>query len=473
MRKIAELILILFSITIFLNSCKKETDNIPPILSVVLMSESEYGKIGDTISYLITVSDENLVEELRVMAEIDGDNTDSQLNLYPKVNKYEYNYFYVIPSNVDLEGDIGITFTALDKDANEATIERTISTELVLVHSTKIVEDETWSKEYLHIVNSNLLIENEATLNIGPGTTIRFNRGCGIQIDFGKKGGISAFGTIEEPILFTANSLNKMPGLWKGLEFESTTKSYLEYCKIEYAGNSEDGAISINFGDVSVNNCTISDILGYGIRCWGGLTSFSGNLIERTSLDPLLIGTSDLSNIGENNILNADDTNKGIRVMGGTIEEGSSMSIKKQDVPYILTFQLLIKGELTIDPGVRFLFEKENSIPAHLYVLGSLNANGTENERITFALSELSEQEQWAGIRFEKVTTESILNYCDISHATCVWGSIFLDNTKSFVTITNSRISNSTGHGIYVFQDSSPILINNTFSNNADGDTNM
>ncbi len=149
------------------------------------------------------------------------------------------------------------------------------------------------------------------------------------------------------------------------------------------------------------------------------------------------------------------------------------MSVRKQTVPYILTLQLLIKGELTIDPGVTFLFEKENSLSSHLYVLGSLKANGTEQERITFALSEESEQEQWAGIRFEKVTTESILNYCDISHATCVWGSIFLDNTQSFVTISNSKISNSLGYGIYLFQESTPILINNTFSNNTDGDTNQ
>ncbi len=245
MRKIAELILILFSITIFI-SCKKEKENTPPILSVVLLNESEYGEIGDTISYLITVSDDNLVEELKVTTDIDGDNTNSQLNLYPNVNIYEYKYSYVIPGDVDLDGNIKLTFTTLDNDANEATIERTISTEHVLIHSTKIVEDETWTNEYLHIVNSVLLIENGATLNIEPGTIIRFNQDCGIQIDLGKNGAISAIGTLEEPILFTANSLGQFPGFWNGLEFESTTASFLEYCKIEYAGNSENGAVRNN-----------------------------------------------------------------------------------------------------------------------------------------------------------------------------------------------------------------------------------
>ena len=54
---------------------------------------------------------------------------------------------------------------------------RRITPEVVL-ENYQLIEDETWEPERTYIVNNTLEIPQDVTLNIPPGTTVKFGPQC-------------------------------------------------------------------------------------------------------------------------------------------------------------------------------------------------------------------------------------------------------------------------------------------------------
>jgi tetratricopeptide (TPR) repeat protein len=132
---------------------------------------------------------------------------------------------------------------------------------------------------------------------------------------------------------------------------------------------------------------------------------------------------------------------------------------------------------LTINPGSQILFDPGTS----LIINGTLNANGTSSQRITFDCS--SSPGTWGGIRFNAGSSGTV-SYCDIKHATTgITCNAYLPSISnctitgngtgisvSSVASSNNKISyntiqNNTSCGIYITQ-SVITCNNNTISSN-------
>ena len=143
--------------------------------------------------------------------------------------------------------------------------------------------------------------------------------------------------------------------------------------------------------------------------------------------------------------------------------------------PYIATDNLVLShGDvLVIGEGVEVLFEEGNI----LYILGRLEANGSEEDSIYFGPE--VEEETWGGIRFRDADSLSFLNYCVITYGIVTAGEGHGDLASSGgnililcgdVRIEHSRISHGQargfGGGIAIW-NSDPIIRNCLFSENS------
>lgn len=134
-----------------------------------------------------------------------------------------------------------------------------------------------------YIVNSNLLVNFGVTLTIEPGVTVKLDTLTCIQID----GTLIAKGSVTDSIRFTSNKSQKA-GVWGYIYFSEKSAdavydengdylsgNILEYCKIEYAGNSaisNNGALRL-VTNPFINHCTISNNSAPGIRAFGTTSS--------------------------------------------------------------------------------------------------------------------------------------------------------------------------------------------------------
>jgi len=105
----------------------------------------------------------------------------------------------------------------------------------VLVYGDQVLsEDTVWRGEIL--VEGVVAVAAQATLNVEPGTIVRFRRKGAQAPTLVVQGRIVAVGTKEAPVLFTSNFAAPAPGDWQGiLLLGSEKKNQLENCRIEGA----------------------------------------------------------------------------------------------------------------------------------------------------------------------------------------------------------------------------------------------
>jgi parallel beta-helix repeat protein len=118
--------------------------------------------------------------------------------------------------------------------------------------------DSYWPGDIL--IADNITVNDNISLTIYPGTTIKFDSGKKLTIN----GALDAQGTADNRIVFTSTS-----GTWDGISLiNADNSSTLEYCEIKYADK--------------------------GIRCVGALPTISHNLISNNSIGIYLteIGTT-------------------------------------------------------------------------------------------------------------------------------------------------------------------------------------
>lgn len=139
---------------------------------------------------------------------------------------------------------------------------------------------------------------NTSSVTIEPG--VKFIMSADSFFDIGWSGGASkivAVGTEEAPIVF--EGADDSAGSWSGIRIQQnvTTDSAIQYVNISNAGNSGNaataGAIRLSAA-IPVQNCTFSDIAGYGVAVDG-----DGNaaLVTDNTIDGATLGlVLDLTN---------------------------------------------------------------------------------------------------------------------------------------------------------------------------------
>jgi parallel beta-helix repeat protein len=212
----------------------------------------------------------------------------------------------------------------------------------------------TWSDPYADVISSDLLIgggeqdeitifttmviTNNATLTIEPGTTLHFAPGSGIIIDQGQ---IQAVGTALDPIVFTSGKVppgTAAPGDWPGITINSgNTGSVLAHVFIEYGEglqidnaapqveaftaryNSGAGLLVRNNGSLTTTEALLRyNDMGAAIETGGSLT-ISGSVIKNNTLNASSDGSQTMTAQGN---------------WWGALDEGAIMATVTTGVDY-------------------------------------------------------------------------------------------------------------------------------------------
>ncbi len=138
--------------------------------------------------------------------------------------------------------------------------------------------------------------------------------------------------------------------------------------------------------------------------------------------------------------------------------------IDPDKIDYIIDGRLNVNAALTIMPGVRIQMMAGSEI--EVGVSGSLNATGTEEQRI-FIEGEQASQGFWDYIAFNSNNPNNALHYCTITHgggsSSSFSNSIVLLDDNAQISISNCNISESGNNGVKIRSEENKL---NEFSNN-------
>ena len=129
------------------------------------------------------------------------------------------------------------------------------ATEIVLKDH-RLIENETWDPEKTYIVQGTLEIPQNITLNVPPGTTVKFRRDALLTVR-----GILRIGTSldQDPVTrlvhLTSDNVGPAPGDWSGILFDHThgLESFVRGAVIEYATT----ALDIKTTSPTVTECIL------------------------------------------------------------------------------------------------------------------------------------------------------------------------------------------------------------------------
>jgi large repetitive protein len=307
------------------------------------------------------------------------------------------------------------------------------------VIDSEITKSGTWTAENEYIISGAVYVSNGAVLTIQPGAIVKFNPGASLNFGYDSNSALIAEGTVENPILFTANSSTPSAGAWGGLNFYSNTQpnTSINHCIIEYGGNGNNEAIlKIEGCNLKIDNSIIRKSAKSGIiveydGSKGGFTSFTNNTFSDIADHDIAIAGQMIHTIGTGNIFA-----KSVRI-SGDYASATAKTWKKLNVPYIVYINIDIDGDLTIEPGAVFKFG-----PSGYFIIGNnqatrFNAVGSAAEPITFTTVALSSPEagSWRGFEFYmKTSSNSIMKHCILEYAGRGWnrGIAMYETTMAF-----------------------------------------
>ncbi len=176
-----------------------------------------------------------------------------------------------------------------------------------------------WSNNYLYVVTSNTLVQEEDTLTIEPGTRIQFDSDRYLRID----GCLMAIGTEDSMIVFTSNALNPTAGDWEGIRFTDksvdaefdtndnyVSGSIIKHARIELCGP----GLLIYDASPYITSNVFQDITHEGIDISRSETLLEYNLIRNCSLGANNFNGQIFGNIIEDNL-----SGIGMYVNGGSV----------------------------------------------------------------------------------------------------------------------------------------------------------
>jgi hypothetical protein len=191
-----------------------------------------------------------------------------------------------------------------------------------------------WSANNVYSVDGNITIPANASLNIAPGTVIKFSGNYSLIAE----GILTANGTSAAPVVFTSNA--SAPGSWDKIEIKNSS-STLDHCLIEFA---KTGVHAANY-DLTITNSEIRTLAQYGIYCPGGTSVITGNKIHYfgsggivaggTASNTLISCNEIYSGGGSGVVTNSDNIvrNNAIQNIAGT--PGAGISVQAAGNPRI------------------------------------------------------------------------------------------------------------------------------------------
>jgi len=319
-----------------------------------------------------------------------------------------------------------------------------------------ITASATWTSDKTYLISGEVNIDNNSVLTIQPGTVIKFEAGASLTIGYYSNATLIANGTASNPIIFKSSALLPSAGAWDGLYFYNYTlnNTSLAYCNIQYAGsNASYGAVNLFGCDIAINNCTISNSGSAGVYTSysnnkGGFVTYTNNTINTTAKYGIVLNAQKIATIGlGNTFTNA----KGILIQGD-YNNNTATTWRNLGAPYVITNEVSVDGNLTIEPGTTFKFDAGGWLTVGYYSTTTFTADGTSAAPITFTSSAASPTSgAWVGISFYPYTqTNSKMNYCLVDYAgsNVSYGAITIFGAS--IAFTNNTVRNSSAYGIFL-----------------------
>ena len=342
----------------------------------------------------------------------------------------------------------------------------------------------TWlDHDVPYILAGDFVVDDADTLTIEAGADFKFD-GNRIMTVYGT---LVADGTDSEHITFTSNAETPAPGDWQYIHFYSSEPGcLLDYCDFSYGGYSA-GNIRLHTTDAfPISNCSfsysgnaglfvyensqpqISDCLfsdnttnGVYVNASSGIPSIddctfedNGSYIIRTYTNNLQEITGTLTASG-----NAYDE---VLAYGANVYTGTWLD---HDIPYVIASDFVVDDSdtLTIEAGTEIKFDGNRTMT----VYGTLVADGTAAEHITFSSYEaVPAPGDWNYVLFYSSEPGCLLDYCDFSYGGSSNGNVRLHTTDAF-PISNCSFNYSAAAGLYLYENSDPLISNCVFNNNA------
>ncbi|MBP9697890.1 MAG: hypothetical protein KBD65_01730, partial [Candidatus Moranbacteria bacterium] len=171
----------------------------------------------------------------------------------------------------------------------------------ISIPGANITSDTTWQSSFPYVISGYIQISEGATLTLNPGVIIKAVHSSGpYDPTFIASGTLSALGTVESPIIFTASNDDSvggdtdgdggvpLPGHWSGIRVEPTGIARFDHATIRYAGWNGNGGGGITERANLLNAGGILEFANsetafgewYGIKHGSGTTTVTGSTIK-------------------------------------------------------------------------------------------------------------------------------------------------------------------------------------------------
>jgi hypothetical protein len=283
----------------------------------------------------------------------------------------------------------------------------------------KSTSAQTWKNLVIPYIIDNE-VDIDGNLTIEAGTQFKFEATGWLAVGYYAATTFIADGTSVSPIKFTSNASSPIAGSWRGISFYgyTQTNSKMNYCIIDYAGsNASYGSLHmLDNASISFTNNTIRNSSSYGVVADvnAGFQTFTGNTIFACVNHLISISTKHLPDLGAPNTF-TPETGKGILV-SGDVQYSSDVVWKKQTADFYITGgENDIDGNVTIEPGSKFLFVNDSYFYFGYYANTKIIAVGVPLAHIVFtSASSGPAAGAWKGLYFADFTqTNTALSYCD------------------------------------------------------------
>ena len=371
-----------------------------------------------------------------------------------------------------------------------------------------------------YVVHATLSIPEDVTLNLAPGTIIKFfSSNNDYPVFFYIHGTLLAEGMPEQPIVFTSlkddeyggdtntDGLSQVgPSQWDNIivTSDSDNSSIFSNCEFRGGGGENKGTLQCDGSSPTITNC-------HFYKCKTGLEVknvgaplVENNDFEQNSETPITIGPDVIPAYANNTYTNNGITGLGLRkpdfLNEGTHTIGPTNVAGIENIPYVVldSYTSQIDINLTILPGVIVKFK---GIFGGLNIHGQLIAEGTSEQPIIFTSladdehggdtnmdgdASCPDQSIWQGIKVTdfgngkfnhcvfrfgdyglELRINAQVNNCVFDHNT--WGlSIYTYG----ITLMDSCTFTQNERGVQLDgnDDGSATITNSTFYNNTDYD---
>lgn len=345
----------------------------------------------------------------------------------------------------------------------------------ISVDESPITSDHEWADfDVPYAVGGWLIVQDGATLTIGPGVEIQFApMAIGLQscLRVNDTSRLEVMGTLDAPVLFTTLSATPAAGAWGYVQYSANAGGVLQHCVIEYAGNLGSTALILESSDVAVTDTEIRHVLSDAIRVSGtGNTSvFERVYVHDCGGRALVESTPDMTPDYTELIL-CNNALDGIALDADKAPLARDRTFSFCGAPYVVYGNLRASAGVTLEfePGAIIMFGTRGAARDSALTIedgAQINARGSAAQPILFTSAEDTPAPgDWARVAFEQGAS-GYLEHCSFAYGGSNVSGMVRAQTSN-VVFEQCLFHWSEGDGLRTADEAAPLLVQNQIEEN-------